>query len=110
MDPILQAACKRANKAAKRGDIRAVDEIEFEYIKRTFRLFSRRADAMVPAECIRLCRGAGPRGESRIEWALPSGERVYSDMDANVLPEYDDDACSALVSMHPGLAFDLDAA
>jgi hypothetical protein len=110
MDPILQAACKRAQRAAKRGDVRAADAIEFEYIRANVSLISQRADEVIPATCSRLCRSAGPRGETLIEWQLPTGVLIYSDMDANVLPEYEDAACSVLVSLNPGRLFDLIAA
>ncbi|MGN6589330.1 MAG: hypothetical protein ACTHKE_03460 [Sphingomicrobium sp.] len=107
MGPILQAACKRAVRAAKRGDVRAADAIEFEYIKGHVPLISKRADEVIPATCSRICRGAGPNGETRIEWQLPTGAFIYSDMDANVLPEYEDAACSVLVALNPGRLFDL---
>jgi hypothetical protein len=110
MNPILQAAQKRAGRAAKRGDVRAADAIELEYIKANVPLFSRRADEVIPASCTRLCRGAGEAGESRLEWQLPNGQIVYSDMDANVLPDYEDDACRFFVTMNPGRVHDLLAA
>lgn len=90
-----------------RGDVRAADAIEFEYIKGNVSLISRRADEVVPATCSRLCRGAGPNGETRIEWQLPTGVLIYSDMGANVLPEYEDAACGVLVLLNPGRLFDL---
>lgn len=90
-----------------RGDVRAADSIEFEYIKGNVSLISRRADEVVPATCSRLCRGAGPNGETRIEWQLPTGVLIYSDMDANVLPEHEDAACGVLVLLNPGRLFDL---
>ncbi|WP_310630782.1 hypothetical protein [Paraburkholderia sp.] len=103
----LQAASKRAARAAKRGDVRAADAAELDYIKGNVPLFSRRADDVVPGSCSRLCRGAGANGETLLEWQLPSGKVVYSDMDANVLPEYEDDACAMLLNLNPGRVFDL---
>ncbi|CAE6810900.1 hypothetical protein R69746_05613 [Paraburkholderia aspalathi] len=107
MNLILQTASKRASRAAKRGDMRAADKIELDYVKANVPLYSRRADDVIPGECTRLCRGAGPNGESRLEWLLPNGKTVYSDMDAAVLPEYEDDACGMLVGLHPGRLFEL---
>jgi hypothetical protein len=107
MDLLLQSACKRATRAAKRGDVRAADEIELEYIKANVPLYSPRADDVVPGSCTRLCRGAGPNGESRLEWLLPDGKTVYSDMDASVLPEYEDDACRMLVGLNPARSYEL---
>ncbi|MFM0306238.1 hypothetical protein P0D71_00390 [Paraburkholderia sp. RL17-383-BIF-A] len=107
MNLILEAASKRAGRAAKRGDARAADAIELEYIKGNVSLFSRRADDVVPGACTRLCRGAGPNGETRLEWLLPDGKTVYSDMDANVLAEFEDDACRMLVGLNPGRTFEL---
>ncbi|MBB5543570.1 hypothetical protein [Paraburkholderia fungorum] len=107
MNPILQAASKRAGRAAKRGDMRAADEIELDYIKGNVPLYSRRADDVVPGVCTRMCRGAGPAGETLLEWLLPNGKTVYSDMDATVLAEYEDEACGMLVGLHPGRIFEL---
>lgn len=108
MDQILQAAHKRAMRAAKRGDVRAADAIELEYIKANVRLYSVRADDVVPGECTRMCRGAGPAGETQLEWLLPNGVMAYSDMGAQVLPQHEDAACAVLLSLNPGLQFDLD--
>ena len=101
------AACKRASRAAKRGDVRECDRIELAYIRANVSLYSRRADEVVPGVCERLCRGAGPNGETRLEWYLPNGKIVYSDMDACVAAEYEDDACAMLVGLHPGRVFEL---
>ena len=103
----LQAASKFAFRAARRGDVRAADRIELDYIKAHVPLFSRRADDTIPAECVRLCRGAGERGESLLEWQLPNGVTVYSDMDANVMQKHEDEACAVLLSLHPGRQLDL---
>jgi hypothetical protein len=107
MNALLQIAHKNATRAAKRGDVREADKIELEYIKANVPLYSSRADDVVPAACNRLCRGAGPNGESRLEWLLPNGKIVYSDMDATVLPEYEDDACGMLVGLNPARAYEL---
>lgn len=107
MDLILEVASKRASRAAKKGDMRGADKIELEYIKANVPLFSERADDNVPGECIRMCRGAGRRGETLLEWLLPNGATVNSDMDAKVISEHEDAACAVLLSLHPGLEFDL---
>lgn len=107
MSLLLQIFQKRAGRAAKRGDMRAADKIELDYIKANVPLYSPCADDVVPGECTRLCRGAGPNGETRLEWLLPNGKTVYSDMDASVLPEYEDDACGMLVGLYPGRIFEL---
>lgn len=103
---LLQIASRKALRAAKKGDMRAADAIELDYIKGNVKLFSRRADDIVPAECSRMCRGAGTAGETLLEWHLPNGKLVYSDMDANVLPEYEGDACAMLLSFNPGRLFE----
>ena len=43
------------------------------------------------------------RGETLLEWLLPNGATVYSDMDAKVLEEHEDAACGVLLMLHPGL-------
>jgi hypothetical protein len=103
---LLQIASRKALRAAKKGDMRAADAIELDYIKGNIKLFSRRADDIVPAECSRMCRSAGASGETLLEWNLPNGKVVYSDMDANVLYEYEDDACGMLLSFDPGRLFE----
>jgi hypothetical protein len=107
MNLILQAYQKRAGRAARRGDVRAADAIELEYIKSCVKLYSPRADDNVPAACTRMCRGAGENGETLLEWQLPNGDLIYSDMDASVLPEYEDDACRMLVNFNPGRVLEL---
>lgn len=96
---LLEGFQKQAKRAPRKGDYRQADAIELEYIKRNVSLYSRRADASVPAQCIRLMRGAGDRGQSLLEWALPDGTNVVSDMDAQLLDEFEDLACALLLRM-----------
>jgi hypothetical protein len=103
---LLHIARRKALRAARKGDMRAADAIELDYIKGDVRLFSRRADGIVPAECSRMCRGAGASGETLLEWNLPNGKVVYSDMNANVLRQYEDDACAMLLNFDPGRLFE----
>ncbi|KVO11755.1 hypothetical protein [Burkholderia ubonensis] len=81
---------KRAARAARKGDIRAADAAELGYISAFVRLYSIESEQFIRAFCARICRGAGPRGETRVEWALPNGECVYSDIDGMLLPEHEE--------------------
>ena len=81
---------KEARRAARRGDMRAADAVEFDYITAFVKLYSATAERYIQARAIRLCRGAGPAGETRVEWMTPGSQRVYSDIEAILLPEYDE--------------------
>lgn len=81
---------KEASRAAKRGDVRAADAIEFDYITACVRLYTPTAERYIEARAVRLCRGAGPHGETRVEWMTPGGQLVYSDIEGILEQEYDE--------------------
>ncbi|WP_186056853.1 hypothetical protein [Burkholderia gladioli] len=94
-----------AIRAAKRGDIRESDAIELAHIAASVPLYSTEHECYIRATAVRYCRGAGPRGEARVEWALPGGIIVLSDVDGLLLPEFDDAVFDFLASA-PAAAYD----
>ncbi|WP_175837056.1 hypothetical protein [Burkholderia anthina] len=86
----MTAFHKQAGKAARKGDIRAADAAELGYIRAYVKLYSVESEQYITAHCARLCRGAGPHGETLAEWALPNGECVNSDVDGMLLPEFEE--------------------
>ncbi len=107
MDSTLEDLRKKALRAAKRGDMQKADEIEFAYIKANVTLFSRIAERSVPAQCTRMMRGAGPAGETLLEWVLVGGGRALSNMDGELLDESEREACNLLISLSMASPLDL---
>lgn len=85
---------RQAAKAARRGDVVKMDELEVAYIKIAVPLTvdSQEHDgdrAVILASPIRLFRGAGPNGETRIQWLRADGVFAMSDIEGHLIGEPD---------------------
>ncbi|MGO4304231.1 hypothetical protein [Cupriavidus sp. RAF12] len=85
---------RAATRAAKRGDVAKLDELEIAYIKLAVPLTVEAPAfdgdrAVVPASPVRLFRGAGPNGETRVQWLRADGVFVVSDINGHLVGEHD---------------------
>jgi len=83
-----------AARAARRSDVAKMDELEIAYMKQAVPLTV--ADpkwdgerAVILAHPIRLFRGAGPNGETRVMWMRADGAMVMSDIEGQLVGEPD---------------------
>ena len=86
---------QQAAKAARRGDVAKMDELELAYIKLAVPLTVPDSNydgdrAVILASPVRLFRGAGPNGETRIQWMRPDGVFEMSDINGHLIGEPDD--------------------
>lgn len=107
MNTSLETVKKSALAAARKGNVETVDEIELNFIKANVGLYSPDLERGVRAQCCRLCRGASKSGETLLEWRLPNNDLVYSDLEAHVLPEYEE-AISSFTHAAPDLVLEVE--
>lgn len=86
---------RQAAKAARRGDVAKMDELELAYIKLAVPLTVADANydgdrAVILASPVRLFRGAGPNGETRIQWMRSDGIFEFSDINGHLIGEPED--------------------
>lgn len=86
---------RKAARAARKGDVQAMDALELEYIKRAVRLTVDSQEdigerAHVIASPTHLFRGAGPNGETRVRWVRFDGVIVHSDINGYQVEQLDD--------------------
>lgn len=78
-----------AKRAAMRGDVAKMDQLEIAFMKEAVYLTKAGVDeydrVRIPAQPVRLFRGAGPNGETRIQWVRYDGMHVMSDIDGNLV-------------------------
>lgn len=78
-----------AKRAAMRGDVAKMDQLEVAYMKEAVYLTKAGEDewdrVRIPAQPVRLFRGAGPEGETRIQWVRFDGVHVMSDIEGNLV-------------------------
>lgn len=84
-----------AARAARRGDVAALDKLEIAYMKQAVPLTVEAPQydgerAVILAQPIRLFRGAGPNGETRVQWMRADGVLVMSDIEGRLLDAPDD--------------------
>ncbi|MDR3381773.1 hypothetical protein [Cupriavidus basilensis] len=87
---------RQAKRAAMRGDVAKMDHLEIAYMKEAVYLTKAGEDewdrVRIPAQPVRLFRGAGPNGETRIQWVRFDGVHVMSDIDGNLVESAVDEA------------------
>lgn len=86
---------RKAARAARRGDVQAMDNLELLYVKRAVRLTVESQEdigerAQVIASPTHLFRGAGPNGETRVRWVRFDGVIVHSDINGHQVDQLDD--------------------
>jgi hypothetical protein len=86
---------RKAARAARKGDVQAMDNLELEYIKRAIRLTVESQEdagerAQIIASPTHLFRGAGPNGETRVRWVRFDGVIVHSDINGHQVDQLDD--------------------
>lgn len=101
---------REAIRAAKRGDVRESDRLELAHIAATVPLYSTLHEGYIRAAAVRYCRGAGPRGEARVEWMIPGGLKVLSDVDGLLLPEFEDEVGRYIEAAPAATAYKLEEA
>ena len=79
---------RQAARAARRGDVAALDNLEIAYMKRAVPLTVEDPKydgerAVILAQPVRLFRGAGPNGETRVQWMRADGVLVMSDIEVH---------------------------
>lgn len=86
---------RKAARAARKGDVQAMDSLELEYLKRAVPLTVENPEckderAQIMASPTHLFRGAGPNGETRVRWVRFDGEIVHSDINGHQVEHLDD--------------------
>jgi hypothetical protein len=81
---------RQAVRAARRGDLAKMDALEIAYMKLAVPLIEARdddEDMRIAAQPVRLFRGAGPVGETRVQWVTTDGRHVLSDINGLLIPQ-----------------------
>ena len=86
---------RQAARAARRGDVAALDKLEIAYIKQAVPLTVADPNgggerAVILASPMRLFRGAGPNGETRVQWMRADGVLAISDIEGHLVDAPDD--------------------
>ena len=80
---------RQAAKAARRGDVAKMDQLEIAFMKEAVPLTKAGVDEYdrerISAQPVRLFRGAGPNGETRIQWVRYDGVHVMSDINGHLI-------------------------
>ncbi|EYS89547.1 hypothetical protein CF68_33260 [Cupriavidus sp. SK-4] len=82
---------RQATRAARKGDIAKLDELEIAYMKAAGIPLTKEDPtydegcAVIPAQPVRLFRGAGPNGETRVQWVRFDGVHVMSDIEGHLV-------------------------
>ncbi len=86
---------RQAAKAARKGDVAKMDQLEIAYMKEAVFLVRTGEDELdrvrIPAQPVRLFRGAGPNGETRVQWVRYDGVHVMSDINGHLIEGESDD-------------------
>lgn len=86
---------RKAARAARKGDVKEMDRLELEYIKRAVPLTVEDPEcqeerSQIIAQPTHLIRGAGPNGETRVRWLRCDGVIVHSDINGHQVEAHDD--------------------
>ncbi len=86
---------RKAARAARRGDVAELDALEIAYMKKAVPLTVEDPKydgerAVILAQPVRLFRGAGPNGETRVQWLRADGALAMSDIEGHLVGSADD--------------------